>query len=157
MATTKTYIPRIGSDPAYITAIGQAFYNFTYLEWNIIWLVAKLKSGYFGEIETANPPKTAGTIRRDLASEAMASNKIDAPTRAKLVALAKRFDQATRQRNLLLHAHPFTDQDGNQLLGGLSHGTRQTWTIDDVLGVAEEFEVVAREASAILHQDLKSL
>ncbi|WP_441289350.1 hypothetical protein ACSRUE_00765 [Sorangium sp. KYC3313] len=157
MAATKTYTPRIGSDPAYIQAVGQAFYNFTYLEWSVIWLVAKLKSGYFGEIESANPPKTAGTIRRDLAHEATASKKIDAPTRAKLVAISRRFDQATRRRNLLLHAHPFTDQDGNQLLGGLSHGTRQTWTIDDVLGVAEEFEVLAREANAVLHQDLKGL
>ena len=151
------YTPRIGSDPEYIKDLGQAFYNFTYLEWGIIWLIAKLRPTYFTEIENAKPQKTAGRIRQDLVRSTAASVAIDAPTRAKLVAIADRFGDMTRLRNLLLHAHPFTDQDGAQRLGGLSHGTRKTWTADEVQEAARAFEEAAVEANDILHNHLNHL
>lgn len=58
-----TYQPRIPADQVYLQALGRAFYNFTYMEWGIIWTIVKLSSDGFDSVPRGEP---AGKIARAL-------------------------------------------------------------------------------------------
>ena|SRR5437660_182244 len=58
------YAPRIPVAAAYAAAVGQAVYNFAYLEWAVIWSIEKLRHGELASSRT----KTAGQIAQRLGS-----------------------------------------------------------------------------------------
>ncbi len=49
------YQSRIPADPDYIPALGQALYNFTYLEWIVVWTIVKLSHNGFDAVPTGKP------------------------------------------------------------------------------------------------------
>lgn len=57
------YESRIPADPDYIQAIGRAFYNFTYLEWIVVWTIVKLSADGFKSVPKG---KTANYIAKAL-------------------------------------------------------------------------------------------
>ena len=71
------YHPRIPVEARYVQSLGQAVYNFAYLEWGVIWSLEKLVPGYIRRSEK----QTAG---------AMASEFVDAARKANLPEGVKR-------------------------------------------------------------------
>lgn len=145
------YKPRIPSDPEYVRAVGQAHYNFTYLEWGIVWTIVKLSADDFGSVPKGKP---AGYIAKALIrSIDSTSPSLPKPLRTRLVKVHERFLEAINVRNKLMHAHPYTAEGGLQRLG--SSGIK--WPHEEVDEAAKLFEDLAIEANDIFHGDLASV
>jgi hypothetical protein len=143
-----TYSPRIRADPVYLQALGQAFYNYTYLEWGVIWTIVKLSADGFSSVPRG---KTAMEIARAF-TRAIADTQPPLSTnlRRELVKLDEQFRAAIKVRNKLLHAHPYTAADFRQQIGGGGYD----WTVERIHDAAKLFEDVAIAGNAIFHGPL---
>jgi hypothetical protein len=139
------YKSRIPADPEYLRAVGCAFYNFTYLEWVVVWTIVKLSADGF---ESVPRGKSASHIARALITAiASTTPPLSEDLRRKLVTFHERYLEAIRTRNKLLHAHPYTAAGGAQQLGG--GGVE--WPLDTVDDAAKLFEDAAIMGNAIFH------
>jgi hypothetical protein len=143
-----TYQSRIPVDPTYIHAVGTAFYNFTYLEWVVVWTIVKLSTDGFASVPLGETAKVIATAL--LKAIENTSPPLPAPLRKRLIKFHESYLAAIRSRNKLLHAHPYTAQDGQQQLGG---GGIE-WPISKVDQAAQLFENAAIEGNAIFHGEL---
>jgi hypothetical protein len=145
-----SYTPRIKADPAYLQAVGQAFYNFTYLEWGIVWTIVKLSANGFGSV----PKGQTATYFAKALTNAIENTQPPLPNslRKRLTKLDEAYRLAIKSRNKLLHAHPYTASDGTPRLGG-----GVDWPIEAVHAAAKLFEDTAIECNNIFHGDLKAV
>jgi hypothetical protein len=144
-----SYSSRIHSDPTYTQLLGQAFYNFTYLEWGVLWTIVRLTNN---DSSVLSLRETAGQIaKRLLNSIHNTSTPLPASLRLELEESHKLFVTAISTRNKLLHAHPYTALDGGQQLTYMG-GT--TWSAEDVTRAVIEFENVAIKVTSILNGSL---
>lgn len=143
------YEPRIPAKPVYLQALGRAFYNFTYLEWTVVWTIVKLSPDAFGGVPRG---EGAGAIARALVR---GIDETDPPLpndlRRRLVKFHEAYLEAKRQRDKLLHAHPYTAASGKQQL---SSGSNLEWPIEKVYEAAKLFEDAAIMGNEIFHGDL---
>ena len=144
------YESRITADPAYLQALGQAFYNFTYLEWVVIWTIVKLSANGFDSVPRG---QTASYIAAAFI-KALDTTYPPLPPklRLELAQFHKAYLEATKTRNQLLHAHPYTAQDGAQQLG--SRGVE--WPIMNIHEAAKQFEDAAIMGNDVFHGKLAS-
>ncbi len=143
-----TYEPRIPADPAYVQAIGRAFYNFTYLEWVVVWTIVKLSRDGFGSVPQREPAsKIAAALIKAIQNT---SPPLPSPLRKRLVKFHGLYVSAIRTRNKLLHSHPYTAPGGLQQLGG---GGLE-WPIEAVDEAAKDYEDAAIEGISIFHGEL---
>ncbi len=143
-----TYQSRIPADPEYIKAVGTAFYNFTYLEWVVIWSIVKLSATGFASVPTG---KTASFIAKAFHKAINTTSPVLSPSlRKQLTRFHKSYLAAIQLRNKLLHAHPCTAPGGMQQLAG---GGVQ-WPIETVYAAALQFENAAIQGSSVFHGSL---
>jgi len=143
-----TYHSRIVANPGYLQALGQAFYNFTYLEWTVIWTIVKLSPDGFGSVPKREPArKIAKALTKAIDGT---SPPLPNDLRRRLVKFDEAFREAIRVRNKLLHAHPYTTPTGEQQLMGAS----LKWPIEPVNAAAKLFEDAAITGNNIFHGDL---
>ena len=142
------YQSRIPADLTYIHSVGTAFYNFTYLEWVVVWMIVKLNADGFGSVPRG---ETARAIAKALHKAIEnTSPPLPTPLRQQLIKFHESYLAAISSRNKLLHAHPYTTQEGEQQLGG--GGVE--WPISAVDQAARLFENAAIEGNAIFHGEL---
>ena len=98
------YQSRIPADAEYIQSVGRAFYNFTYLEWVVVWTIVKLSADGFGSVPMGKP---ASFIAKAMI-KAIDSTKppLSTELRFRLVKFHEAYLAAIEKRNKLLHAHP---------------------------------------------------
>ena len=143
-----SYKSRIPADAEYMQLLGRAFYNFTYLEWVVIWTIVKLSNDDFGSVPSGNKA-TAGAIRVALEKAIQhTAPPLSASLHTALVAFHRRFRLAIKERNTLLHAHPYTTSDGAQ---GLTYEGGVAWPVERVVEAARLFEEAAIEGNDIFH------
>jgi hypothetical protein len=143
-----TYHSRIPSDPTYIQILGTAFYNFTYLEWVVIWTIVKLSDNGFNSVPNG---KSASYIAKALIMAVQSTAPpLSHSLRLRLMNFHQKYLKAISARNKLLHAHPYTAPGGIQQLGG---GGRE-WTTDEIESAALQFEEAAIFGNDIFHGDL---
>jgi hypothetical protein len=143
------YTPRIPVEDEYLSALGRATYNFTYLEWGIVWLTETLDPGFLRRVRSL----TAGQIAREFQKQVKLADPSVADKK-RLSALASTFESLTGERNALLHGNPYTANGGEQrLLYNGKHG-RRDWTIPGIVEAARSFEEAAIEAGQLLHGGL---
>lgn len=142
------YKPRIKADPVYLQALGQALYNFTYLEWVAVWTIVKLSIDGFGSVPKG---ETAAQIAKAL-TRAIASTLPALPDglRRQLTKFDESYRAAIKVRNRLLHAHPLTAPDGTQQLGSAG----SNWSLEQVEEAAKQFEDAAIQSNVIFHGEL---
>lgn len=129
-----TYASRIPADAGYLSALGRAFYNFTYLVWIVVSTIARFSPRGCAAVPQG---QTARTIARALLRAIDEASPPLAPAvRRDLLQVHERHLQVIRVRNKLLHAHPFTAEDGSQRL---SAGCRP-WSTEAVDDAAQHFE-----------------
>jgi hypothetical protein len=145
------YKPRIKADSVYLQALGQALYNFTYLEWVVVWTIVKLSGDGFDSVPKG---ETAAQIAKAL-TKAIASTRPALPPslRRELMKFDESYRAAIKVRNKLLHAHPLTAPDGSQQLGTAG----SNWTLEQVEVAAKQFEDAAIQGNAIFHGELAKL
>lgn len=144
-----TYKSRITADPDYLRALGQAFYNFTYLEWVVICTIVRLSPDGFGSVPRGEPAGKIATVFTRAINQA--SPDLQNDLRVRLVKFDEAFRKAIKyRRNKLLHAHPYTESDGEQrLMGG-----DLKWSFEAVDEAAKIFEDAAIMGNEIFHGDL---
>lgn len=131
--------------------LGQAFYNFTYLEWVVIWTIVKLSPDGFDSVPKGKKA-TAGAIRAALEKAIKAKlPPLPSSLASDLMQFHDRFQKAIDQRNALLHAHPYTAADGAQRL---SYSDGYKWPPELVVEAAKIFEEVAIVGNTIFHGEL---
>jgi hypothetical protein len=140
---------RIPADPEYLRLLGRALYNFTYLEWGIIYTIVKLSTNGF---ESVPRGETAQKIARAL-TRAIAETRPPLPTdlRLQLIKLDERYRAGIKVRNRLLHGHPYTAADGSQRLGGID---AEGWTPERVAEAATTFAEVSTYCWGIFYGPL---
>ena len=144
-----THTSRISADPEYLSALGQAFYNFSYLEWIIVCTIAKLSPDGFSSVPKRQP---ASKIARALISSVAATEPpLPNDLRRDLVRLHQSYLEAIAHRNKLLHAHPYSTADGDQRLSGGG----VDWPPELVEEASKFFEDVSIQAIDIFHGALK--
>lgn len=142
------YVSRIPAGKEYLEALGRAFYNFTYLEWIIISTIARLSVAGHGAVPWG---QTARVIARALLESIdTADPPLDEPVRRSLLRVHQDFRAAIKTRNRLLHAHPFTNAEGEQRLS--AH--HREWTMEEVDVAAQQFEEAALFANGLFHKEL---
>lgn len=143
-----TYVSRIPADEQYLAALGRAFYNFTYLEWIIISTIARLSAAGHGAVPWG---RSAAAVARALLDAINgAEPPLDELLRRSLLRVHQEFHAAIKTRNRLLHAHPFTNVDGEQRLSA----RHREWTMEDVDAAARQFEEAALFANGVFHAEL---
>lgn len=144
------YQSRIPADPEYVKAVGTAFYNFTYLEWVVVWTIVKLSANGFGSVPTG---RSAAFIAKAMYKAIESTSPpLSSGLRKQLIHFHESYLAAIQRRNNLLHAHPYTASGGVQLLGG--GGVE--WPIESVHDAALLFENAAIEGNAVFHGALKA-
>jgi hypothetical protein len=147
-----TYTPKIPSDPAYTRLLGQALYNFTYLEWVVLWTIVRLNGNDTGVLSLR---ETAGAIaKRFLTSIRDTTVPLPVLLRLELTECHDHFVAATKTRNHLLHAHPYTASDGAQRL---TYSGDLKWPPEDVVKAAVAFEDLAIKVNDIFHGALAQI
>lgn len=144
-----SYKSRIPADPDYLLSVGRAFYNFTYLEWIVMWTIAKLSADGFKSVPRG---ETASRIAKALSGAINATTPpLPDSLKSDLVEFHRRFLNAIKKRNKLLHAHPYTTASGAQQLS-----TReQRWSVESVDDAAQFFENAALFGNGVFHGSLK--
>jgi len=110
----------IPADAGYTAMLGRAIYNFTYYEWVVIGTIDKIEPDYL-EFFTRDG-QTAGQIAAKLLR---AVAKAD----ARLGPHATTFDRLRKERDKLLHAHPYTAANGVQQLGYQGRHPSTDWPL----------------------------
>jgi hypothetical protein len=128
----------------YVRALGRAAYNFSYLEWGIVWLAETIRPGFLARVSGM----TAGTIGREF--EALTGSRAEGDAKA-LQDLAVEFLELVKDRNAMLHGVPYTASGGEQRLLHLGPNGRRDWTEALILEAAKKFELAEIEANILLH------
>jgi hypothetical protein len=142
-------VRRFQCDAQYIEALGLAVYNFAMLEYNVAYIIERLKPGYMREY--ISQKKTAGSVANDFA-QALERAKGHA-AEADLTAIYNLFVGLKVRREKLLHANPGTAADGVQVLRYQADSI--AWDLDAVSKAATDFAVAATEANSLLYGALR--
>ncbi len=134
---------RIPTDDEYTAMLGRAVYNFTYYEWVVVWTIEKSEPGYLLHYSKKGP--TAGSVATKFKTVVIGAD-------ARLAACAATFDDLRKERNKLLHAHPYTAANGVQQLGYRGHHPSAEWPLPEVEKAALAFEDAACELNGLFHQ-----
>jgi hypothetical protein len=136
--------PKIPVAEEYVAALGRAAYNFSYLEWGIVWLTETLSPDFLKRVGGM----TAGMIAREFEILAAACSEPDA---SELQSLAAVFKMLVLDRNALFHGVPYTAADGEQRLRHIGPAGRRDWSVENICDAARRFEDAAIHATKLLH------
>jgi hypothetical protein len=145
------FTSRIPCAPEYKYALGQAVYNFTYLEWGAIYVISRLQPNYF---KTNPSQKTSGEIFKDLKVAVKDTQILGPHIKTRVECFAEQFGILKDRRNSLLHAHPYTADGGEQRLMRRGKDGALSWSIEELDLAARDFETLAVEAGELLHGPL---
>lgn len=141
--TCRSGIP---ADVAYIEALGRCFYHFSYLEWIVVSITAKLHQDAYASF---TKPKTAGYLARKLMEAiAAASPSLTPSLRQRLAQFHRAFVTAKHRRDKLLKAAPYAAKHNLSQMGASHHA----WPTAKLDGAAGQFEEIANEGAEILHR-----
>jgi hypothetical protein len=141
-------------DDDFLLALGRAVFNYSILEWNVVYICSALDpSCGYPSGSTADP---GGKIRVQLA-KCLAEAVVSPPLRQRLERLVVDFGAMVTLRNHVLHARPCTTSQGRPGLSRTIVGAPELETAEHLHAIALRFEEVGIEAGAIVHCDeLKS-
>jgi len=141
---------RILIDDEYAALVGKAVYSFSYYEWSIIWIIEKIQNGYV-QLYSRGKPLTSGNVEKKLKSLVdlnLVQNNEDVKN------IHSEFKRLIVRRNALIHAHPCTDINGNQILNYQTESSRELpdmkWPKEEVELLIKEIDLAEIQAAKIL-------
>lgn len=132
-------------EPEYFQAVGRAFYEYAYMEWGIVYAIARIRGCSLFDV----PVHSGGTsiarhLRRAIRLRMPA---FSAETKRALLGVVSDFEAAVAKRNNLFHSNPFTDEGGVQRLGGRGHSR---WTLAELEDATNFFVETWRKNAPIV-------
>ncbi len=151
MTNIKTRIP---FSETYINLLGIIVYAFAYYEWTLINIIEKLDEGFLVKYCRGNP-KPSGRVLKDFQKIIELYTISDSMlSKSELETCSKQFSSLVKKRNALIHAHPITYKNGDQILAYQSKPVNdfsdKIWRIKDLETLIQEIDNAAIYASAIL-------
>ena len=143
-------------DDAYVALVGKAVYVFAYYEWAIIWVIELLQPGFVAKY-SREEVMISGAVHGDFlkALNDLPSSFEDA-VGTELRACCATFKELIVKRNALIHAHPATDSDGQQILVYQTQTTKplpdMKWPRPEIECAILEFDAAACTASNLLER-----
>jgi hypothetical protein len=131
---------RTPHDPEYVAAIGRAIFIFANYEWTVVHTMEKLRPGFLNKWRFAQNPMTARTVGKKFTNAAKESSDTARPLTLKLKEAAKTFMEFVDERNELVHAHVYSEQDGRQQLIYQGKDKTRTWSVAEIDDLAHRFE-----------------
>ena len=138
---------RIPADDDYCFILGRATYNFAYYEWIVIYTLEKLQPGYLSVYSTKG--LTSGRVAADWNRSLRTTPPLQPELQSRLEACAATFDRLYPERNKLMHAHPYTAEEGIQQLGYWARQQATQWPMQEVQAIANSFDAAAIELNAL--------
>jgi hypothetical protein len=133
-------------DPSYTARLGTAVYLFAYYEWTIIYIIEYLNPGFVSTYSRGKPIMS-GDVAKKLQSVIDSRTDFTRVSKDELNAVCVEFGALIHQRNALIHAHPITDTNGDQILNYQGSSKKaisdMRWPEDEL----ERFTVDVDEAS----------
>jgi hypothetical protein len=135
----------------YLQAIGRLLWNFSLLEWDVVYLIVKLNGDDWSK---AKLEETSATIAKSFErSLEDAVSTLPPEFLERLRSVAKLYKRDILERNGLLHAHPYTAATGAQQLGGTDRlATLREWSLERLQSTAFQIANHQRQANALLHE-----
>jgi hypothetical protein len=126
---------RVPFDPGYTARLGTAVYLFAYYEWTVIYIINCLEPGFVATYSRGKPIMSGGVAAK--LQELIDSSDTDFTrvSKEELQAVQTEFKALVEQRNALIHAHPGTDTNGDQIL---NYQGRTSKAISDMKWPEEE-------------------
>ena len=134
--------PKIPVADEYVSALGRAAYNFSYLEWGVVWLAETLSPDFLKRV----PGMTAGMIANEF--QALA-NRCSEPDASELQSLGSTFKSLVADRNALFHGVPYTAANDEQRLLHIGPTGRRDWSVEAICHAGGKFEEAALQAKSI--------
>jgi hypothetical protein len=133
---------------AYTELLGKAVYAFAYYEWTIIYIIDYLKKGFVSDYSRNEKPLTSGAILKKFES------LIKDNSNQSYKSCKNNFSLLIEERNALIHAHPCTSKDGEQILNyqgpikKVIHDLQ--WNIETIKEFIKKIDNAEIEAAKIL-------
>jgi hypothetical protein len=147
---------RIPLNEKYVALVGKTIYIFSYYEWIIIYIINHFEQD-FVNILSRKKDFTSGKIHNEFAR--VVGNQ-SLPVRTiigdNLRNCCSEFDKMIKKRNALIHAHPVTNINGDQILAYQGKPSKtianMKWAVDDLEIFIIELDNAAIEALSILDE-----
>lgn len=144
---------RIPVDDSYVALVGKAVYVFSYYEWTIIYLIQHLRPSeqYVQLYCRGDVSHTSGKVLQKFRNaHENPEHRLPRYLKNGLKQCAEEFKALIDERNALVHAHPTTDVNGEQILCYQSSTTKpipdMKWTKTDVESFIGKVDVKFQKA-----------
>jgi hypothetical protein len=127
-------------DSGYVTAIGRAIFIFANYEWNVVHTTERLRPGFLIKWRFAQNPMTAGRLGKKFEKAVNEASELAPPLTSRLKEAARAFIESVDERNELVHAHLYSEQDGRQQLIYQGKDKTKTWSVAEIDDLAHRFE-----------------
>ncbi len=104
---------------------------------------------FSSQIHTPAPEETAGQVADHLKALATRARGLEESTHKRLISFATLFKELVERRNSLVHAEPFTGENGEQRLSYPGKAAKVDWTLAELASVAKRFEAASIEANEL--------
>jgi hypothetical protein len=145
---------RVPVDDVYVQKVGKAIYIFAYYEWTIIWIIEKLDQGFVNEVcreKVLTSGQIAIRFKKAIKSKNSQLVKVLSDELDECCAL---FEELVVKRNALVHAHPCSDTNGDQILNYQTKATKPLpdikWPTNELENIIQEFDSAVCLASGLL-------
>jgi hypothetical protein len=148
MSNKKELHTHIPMDNNYTELLGKAVYAFAYYEWTIIYIIEHLEKGFVSNYCRSKKLLTSGAILKKFESLLM-----DNPNQS-FENCKNDFSLLIEERNALIHAHPCTSRNGEQILNYQSSTKKMIhdlqWNIETIEEFIKKIDNAEIEAAKIL-------
>ncbi len=148
---------RVPVDDKYATQLGKAVYLFAYYEWTIICIINQIVPDFTREYCRGEKPLTSGLVLKEFKKAMNAFNKdTEQPMNQEFTTYVSTFETLINKRNALVHAHPATDTNGNQILSWQTNSKRHLhdlkWTETEIQRFIKEVDKSAVQINNFFHR-----
>ena len=143
---------RFPCDDEYLRTLGRALYNFSVLEYAVLWIIETIEPGYMQKYRKEG--LSAGQIATQFISSTASVQ--DTALRVKLSLMAARFQSLKNSRNDLLHANPAAWPSGDSVLIRADNKKQIfiTWAPRHVVEIATKFQDLAIELLDVFYAEM---
>jgi len=138
---------RIPMNDEYITLLGKAVYSFAYYEWTIIYILNHFDNTFVSRYSRGKP-LTSGQVLKEF------EKIIETNENTELLNCKNDFSTLIDRRNALIHGHPCTSNDGNQVLNYQSSTERKIhdllWDANTIIDFIHKVDKAEIDAAQLL-------
>ncbi len=139
----------------YVSALGRFVWQFARLEWAAVYIAVPLNNDDWATI----PLKKSSSAICQVMKTSIKSMSESLPLQiaGRLARFSGHYQAAIRERNGLLHVHPYTAADGAQQPGGKDRDdVKREWTLERLQNEVQKMQAWEVEGNALVHE-LKKL